>query len=105
MKFSSAEIKNMALSLQEAIFVHGEQDEQVLQTMYSELFENYPALFNMVVKLTKQEQFEDLHTNLAMMLNMLERLEKGKISREDADVKIGKHIADKYLPKFKKEAP
>jgi hypothetical protein len=102
MKFSSSEIKQMCIDLQKDIILSN-LSESELKEKHNPLKTAYPTLFDMVIKLSKENKTTELSEKLGMMLHMLQKIEKGKIAPNDADIQIGKKMADEYLPKFPKE--
>lgn len=92
----------MCIQLQEDI-INLNLSETELKEKHNPLKTTYPTLFDMVVKLSKENKINELSEKLGMMLHMLQKIEKGKITQNDADIQIGKKIADEYLPKYLKE--
>ena len=62
-------------------------------------WENHPDMMNRFTFLISQLCSNSDNQMLDIMIKQLEEIEKGNVSRNDADEKIGKKLATAYLPK------
>jgi hypothetical protein len=62
-------------------------------------WKNHPDMMNRFVFLISQLCSNSDNQMLDIMIKQLEEIEKGKISSNDADKKIGEKLATAYLPK------
>jgi len=62
-------------------------------------WKNHPDMMNRFTFLISQLCSNSDNQMLDIMIKQLEEIEKGKVSRDDADKKIGEKLATAYLPK------
>lgn len=72
-----------------------------LEKRYSELFKTSPSLFKFILKEIKNEKFnkEEFYTHLNKMLDLINQIQKSKVTQNNASEEIGTIFAKKYFPK------
>ena len=66
----------------------------IMMDKYPDFCSRYPAVFRMVLL-----QGDDMDTSrLRMMLKLFDKVNRKEITQDDASVKVGQNLANKYLP-------
>ena len=68
---------------------------------HSLLFQRAPTLYTMIIESIKTNNTESLYKFLPTMVQVLDKLEKGELTRENADKLIGEFFAKEFIPQYK----
>jgi hypothetical protein len=62
-----------------------------IKSGFPEFAEQYPGLFEMVMKPSYDEK------SLSLMINMLDKMGAGQTSQHQASIKVGQHLMNEYV--------
>ena len=64
--------------------------------IYTDAFKRYPKLMKMACEI---DDIDNFFNRFSYFLNMKESIEVKERTNDEADVEVGQHLADAYLPK------
>lgn len=67
---------------------------------HSILFKRAPSLYNMIIESIKTNNKETLSRFLPTMIKVLDQLERGVLTKNDADKLIGEFFAKEFIPQY-----
>ena len=94
---NSTEIKNMINDIKNII---SNLDRKGITNKEEYFWNNHPDIMNKYPFLVSLLVTDNNPTMLDKMVKQLELIEKGKITKEQADTSIGKQLGDTYLEPF-----
>jgi hypothetical protein len=63
---------------------------------YKETFTRYPKLMKLACETADKESF---YSRFRYFMDMKQTIQTNELSHEQADILVGQHLADEYLPK------
>lgn len=70
-----------------------------IKSGFAEFADNYPGLFEMIMKPTYDEK------SLSLMINLLDKMGSGQTSQHQASIKVGQHLMNEYVNPVLPPAP
>lgn len=92
-------IKDCESYLQQGLVVNIE----TFRHSHNTLLHKAPTLYNMIIESIQTNNKENLNRFLPMMIKMLDKLERGELSKNDADKLMGEFFANEFIPQYKNE--
>jgi len=62
-----------------------------IKSGFAEFADNYPGLFDMIMKPNYDEK------SLSLMINLLDKMGSGQTSQHQASIKVGQHLMNQYV--------
>lgn len=76
-------------------------NNETFKHSHSTLLEKAPTLYNMIIDSVNKNSTEMLNNFLPVMVNVLEKIERNEITRDEADKMMGEFFAQKFIPQYK----
>ena len=97
-------LKAQVAEFKEFVCIEPKPSMSKCKSQFSEILKKSKTLFDMIYNKYPENTIE-IGQRIELFIKLLEDISKGCITQHDASVKVGQHLADKYIfcyQKFKK---